>query len=234
MFTGIVREIGAVHSIRRGRGVTLLAIDATDTAPGLAIGDSVAVNGICLTVTALTGSRFSADLSAETIRATTAGHWRAGDRVHLEPSLRASDALGGHFVLGHVDDVGRVVRVARLGDARQLTVSAPAGVLAQLLTKGSIAVNGVSLTLDEGPFVRSFTITLVPETLRGTLLSALGPGVLVNLEADVLAKAGRRTADDLRLAAGGRVTRDTAASRRSPAARRTGLTVRDVKNFGWS
>jgi riboflavin synthase len=233
MFTGIVREIGAVHSVRRGRGVTVLAIDAASTAPGLAVGDSVSVNGVCLTVTTRRGPRFTVDLSPETTRRTTAGRWRAGDRVHLEPSLRASDALGGHFVLGHVDDVGRVARVTPLDAARQVTVMAPAAVLRLLLPKGSVAVDGVSLTLDEGPFDRSFTVTLIPQTLRETRLAALRPGASVNLEADVLAKAGRRAAGDLWLAAGGSITRDTAAGRKPHAAGRTMLTVQDIRKYGW-
>ena len=206
MFTGIIREVGGIRAVRHRAGVTVIDVDAPVIAPGLGIGNSVAVNGVCLTVTALAGGRFSADLSPETVRATTARRWRAGDRVHLEPSLRVSDALGGHFVLGHVDAIGRVVRIARLGEARQVTVGATAAVLAQLLPKGSIALDGVSLTVDGGPFDHSFTVTLIPETLRATCLSALRHGDLVNLEVDVLAKAGRR---------------------------RTGLTAQDVRKYGW-
>ena len=157
MFTGLVREIGAIRSVRRGRRRRpSLEIDAADAAPGLRHrrqrrGERHLPDGDAPS----TGSRFSVDLSAETLRATTAGRWRAGDRVHLEPSLRAADALGGHFVLGHVDGVGRVVRVGATG--RRAAADGRArrrGVLAQLLPKGSIAVDGVSLTLDEGPFVR--------------------------------------------------------------------------------
>lgn len=218
MFTGIITEVGGLHAVRHRAGVTVVHVDAPAIAAGLGIGDSVAVNGVCLTVTGLVGARFSADLSPETIRTTTARRWRAGDRVHLEASLRASDPLGGHFVLGHVDAVGRVERTARLGEARQVTVGAPAAVLAQLLPKGSIAVDGVSLTLDQGPFVRSFTTTLIPETLRSTRLSALRPGDLVNLEVDVLAKAGRRHA---------------AEGRGPQIERRTALTVPDIRKYGW-
>jgi riboflavin synthase len=125
------------------------------------------------------------------------------------------------------------VRIARLGKARQVTVRVPAGVLTQLLPKGSIALDGVSLTLDEGPFVRSFTVTLIPETLRQTRLSALRPGDLVNLEADVLAKAGRRQASGTRHSAFDGATRDTAEGRGPNAASRSGLTVQDARKYGW-
>jgi riboflavin synthase len=226
MFTGIIREVGVLHSVRRGSGVTVLEVHAPEVAPGLAVGDSIAVNGVCLTVTVLHGGRFRVDVSPETRRATTAGGWRTGTRVHLEPALRASDRLGGHFVLGHVDDVGRIDRVRRLGAARQVTVAAPPGVLAQLLPKGSVAVDGVSLTLDAGPFGRTFTVTLIPETLRATRLSTLGPGDAVNLEVDVLAKGGRGQTF-------GRDTRDPAESREPNAERRARLTLQDIRKHGW-
>jgi riboflavin synthase len=210
MFTGIVREIGSVASVRRRGGATGLEIDAPVVGPDLGVGDSVAVNGVCLTVVERRGPRFRVDLSPETLRTTTAGSWRAGRLVHLEAALRASDPLGGHFVLGHVDAVGRVDRLRSLGAASALTITAPAVVLAQLVPKGSIAVDGVSLTLDAGPFARSFTVTLIPETLRATRLSALASGDGVNLEVDVLAKAGRRAAV-------------------APAA----MTVDGIRKYGW-
>jgi riboflavin synthase alpha subunit len=220
MFTGIIREVGVVRSVRRGASVTVIAIDAPDIGPTLAPGDSVAVNGVCLTATSRRGGRFTADLSPETRRATTAGRWRAGHRVHLEPPLRASDPLGGHFVLGHVDDVGRVAAVRQLREARQVTIEAPPRVLSLLVPKGSIAVDGVSLTLDAGPFARSFTVTLIPQTLRETRLAALRPGDAVNLEVDVLAKAGR----------------PVGAAPGAPAAAPEGgarLTVEDILRRGW-
>jgi riboflavin synthase alpha subunit len=210
MFTGIIREVGEVRAVRRRGGVRGLDVDAPLVGPDLDVGDSVAVNGVCLTVVARRGPRFSVDLSPETLRTTTASAWRTGLLVHLEPALRASDPLGGHFVLGHVDTVGRVERVRHSGGASAVTVAAPAALLAQLLPKGSISVDGVSLTLDAGPFARSFTATLIPETLRATRLGALAPGGRVNLEADVLAKAARRAATS------------------TPA-----LTVDDIRTYGW-
>ena len=191
MFTGLVREVGRLEVVRTSGPRSGIEFSAPRTAPQLRIGDSVAVNGICLTVTVVSGSRIRADVSSETRRVTTVSAWRAGDPVHLEPALRAGDAIGGHFVLGHVDGVGRVERVARAAAGAVVTVSAPRGILDELLPKGSIAVDGVSLTLDEGPFPSTFTVTLIPHTLRETRFASLRAGDLVNLEVDVLSKAAR-------------------------------------------
>jgi riboflavin synthase alpha subunit len=192
MFTGLIREVGTLRAVRHTGGLVHLEIEALRCAPGLSVGDSLAVNGVCLTVTRAAPSRVSVDVSRETLRVTTVGEWRAGARLHLEPALRAGDPLGGHFVLGHVDGVGRVIRFARRGGTALLTIDANPALLSQLLPKGSIAVDGVSLTLDQGPFDRSFTLTLIPHTLRQTRFEGIRPGERVNLELDVLAKAGAR------------------------------------------
>lgn len=191
MFTGLVREVGRVEAVRSRGSLTLLDLSAPRTARGLAIGDSLAVNGICLTVTRLSGTRVQVEATEETKRVTTLERWRPGQEVHLEPSLRVGDAIGGHFVLGHVDGVGRVAALTRRAGAAVMKVSLGPRLAAQLLPKGSIAVDGVSLTLDEGPFDGSFSITLVPHTLAVTRFGALPAGELVNLELDVLAKAAR-------------------------------------------
>lgn len=191
MFTGLVREVGRLESVRMTGGRAGLEVFAPLTAPGLRVGDSLAVNGVCLTVTARVGVRVRADVSAETRRVTTVSTWRAGDHVHIEPALRVGDSLGGHFVLGHVDGVGRVRQIAKVAGGLAVTVSAAPAILVQLLPKGSIAVDGVSLTLDEGPFTRTFTVTLVPHTLRETRFATLQAGDDVNLEVDVLSKAAR-------------------------------------------
>jgi riboflavin synthase alpha subunit len=192
MFTGLVREVGRLRAITSRSPITRLELDGPRTAPALAVGDSLAVDGICLTVTRLAGHRIEVEATAETRRVTTLARWTAGKAVHLEPSLRAGDPLGGHFVLGHVDGVGRVLALERRSGAARLRVALDASLASQLLPKGSVAVDGVSLTLDEGPFRGCFSITLVPHTLAVTRLGRLGPGDLVNLELDVLAKAARR------------------------------------------
>lgn len=188
MFTGLVREIGTVASVAARGGVAVLTLRAPACAPDLAVGDSLAVDGVCLTVTAGRGPLVTVEAVAETRRATTLDAWRPGRRVHLEPALRAGDRLGGHLVLGHVDGVGRVLRLERAGAAALLTIRPPAGFARWLLPKGSLAVDGVSLTLDAAPGAAAFTVSLIPQTLGTTRLGELAPGDGVNLEADVLAK----------------------------------------------
>lgn len=227
MFTGLVREIGRLESVRRSGPRAGIVFSARRAARDLRAGDSVAVSGICLTVTAVAGPRVSADLSAETRRVTTASRWRAGDRLHIEPSLRLGDALGGHFVLGHVDGVGRVARVARSEGGLAVTVSAAPAILGWLLPKGSIAIDGVSLTLDAGPFDRGFTVTLIPLTLRETRFADLRAGDLVNLEVDVLAKAAGAASG----AASGAAAPDLARRARGPA---NPLTLEAIAARGWT
>ena len=189
MFTGIVREVGRLGMVRTRGGITLLEIDAPGVAGRLRVGDSLAVNGICLTVTRLRGSRVNVEATAETRRVTTLPLWRRGGTVHLESALRAGEPLGGHFVLGHVDGTGRIMGLTRRGAAVAMTVGVSAAMAARLLSKGSIAVDGVSLTLDEGPFPGRFTATLIPHTLRCTRFGRIKVGERVNVELDILAKA---------------------------------------------
>ncbi|MGH3113540.1 MAG: riboflavin synthase [Gaiellaceae bacterium] len=187
MFTGIVRELGAVQAVEEsGTGVRLL-VRAPDTAAEAAVGDSVAVNGVCLTAVAADDGVLSFDAVPETLRRSSLGRLAAGARVNVEPALRAGEPLGGHFVQGHVDGVGRV----RRADAEGLEIVAGGEILRYCVEKGSIAVEGVSLTiaaLDEA----SFTVALVPHTREVTTLGAVAEGDEVNLEADVLAKHGER------------------------------------------
>ena len=192
MFTGLVREVGRLRTVSRRGALTRLEVAAPACASGLAVGDSLAVNGICLTVTARRGARVLLEAVAETRRVTTLGAWRAGDRVHLEPALRASDPLGGHLVTGHVDGTGIVVATARRAGAWLLTVAVPPGLAGQLVPKGAIAVDGVSLTLDAAPAGGRFTVSLIPHTLGSTCLGALRAGDRVNLELDALARAAAR------------------------------------------
>ena len=194
MFTGLVREVGRVVRVGRRGGVSVVGIHAPLVAepadrPAPVAGDSVAVNGICLTVVRTEGTRLTVEATAETRRVTTLADWHVGSLVHLEPALRAGDAVGGHFVLGHVDGTGHVQRVERRGASAVMTVTLAAALASRLLPKGSIAVDGVSLTLDEGPFHDRFTVTLIPHTIGATRFGGLAAGERVNLELDVLAKA---------------------------------------------
>jgi len=187
MFTGIVRERGRVAAIDGGPDGVRLRIEAPETAPGVAVGDSVAVGGVCLTAVAVEGPELSFDAVPETLSRTALGSLRAGAEVNVEPALRAGEPLGGHVMQGHVDGVGSVRSVEPEGEGSRVWLDAPPGVLRYCVEKGSVAVDGTSLTvaaLDDA----GFAVALVPHTLVHTTLGALVPGDAVNLEADVLAK----------------------------------------------
>jgi len=201
VFTGLIQEIGAVLGAERRGGYLRLRV-AYDPARGaLRPGDSMAVNGVCLTATELAARSFTADLSAETQQRSTLGGLRTGAKVNLERPVTASDPLGGHVVLGHVDAVGRIRRVRPTPAALELLVAAPAEILELLVPKGSIAVDGVSLTV--GVLERDgFWLYLIPETVGRTTLGARRVGDEVNLEADYLAKLVKRFLERLPVGAG--------------------------------
>ncbi len=187
MFTGIVRELGSVEAFDGSR----LVVGAPETAATAAVGDSVAVAGVCLTVVANEDGLLAFDAVAETLSRTALGSLRPGGAVNVEPSLRVGDPLGGHVVQGHVDAVGRVRSVTPEGDGRRVWVDAPETVVRYCIEKGSVAVDGASLTIaafdDDG-----FEVALIPHTLAVTTLGSLDPGDEVNLEADVLGKVVER------------------------------------------
>lgn len=187
MFTGLIEEVGTLIARRGGEVV----IGAPMIAPSLKLGDSVAVNGICLTATSLGGDRFTADVSATTLEATTAGTWPIGRKLNLERALALGDRLGGHLVSGHVDAVGTLRERRKLGEAWKLTFSMPESLAPFLVPKGSIAIDGTSLTVNEVGR-ETFTVTVIPHTAEKTLLMDLAPGDPVNLEADLLAKYVQR------------------------------------------
>jgi riboflavin synthase len=187
MFTGIVRELATVGSFDGTR----LVVIAPETAAGAAVGDSVAVAGVCLTVVEAADGQLAFDVVPETLSRTALGGVETGGNVNVEPSLRVGDQLGGHVVQGHVDAVGRVRSVAPEGDSHRVWIDAPETVVRYCIEKGSIAVDGVSLTVaafdDDG-----FEVALIPHTLTVTTLGRLEPGDGVNLEADVLGKVVER------------------------------------------
>jgi riboflavin synthase len=186
VFTGLILDLGTVERVERDEGGVTIAI-RTSLAGELAEGDSVALDGVCLTATALTAEGFSAQAMHETLARSTLGALQAGSPVNLELALRASDRLGGHVVQGHVDATGTVTGVREDGFARVLEIEAPAGLMRYLVEKGSIAINGVSLTVGELQG-EGLSVSLIPETLKRTNLGMLGEGSRVNLEVDVLAK----------------------------------------------
>jgi riboflavin synthase len=186
MFTGLVADLGTVTAVDATADGVRLAV-RTSLAPEISEGDSVAVNGVCLTATAIAGGVFSADVMQESLRRSSLADVGEGSTVNLELPLRASDRLGGHVVQGHVDGVGVVRDVREDGFSRVVTVAAGPELLRYVVEKGSIAVDGVSLTVsaidDE-----SFSVSLIPETLERTTLGSAEVGRPVNLEVDVLAK----------------------------------------------
>jgi len=188
MFTGIVQGVGELIAMERRGG------DATMTfaTPGVELGDvvsggSIAVNGVCLTATSLEPNRFAADVSNETLSVTTLGDWRVGTRINVEKALRAGDALGGHYVTGHIDGVGEVI--AREVDARSVRMQfrAPGDIARYIARKGSICIDGVSLTVN-GVDGSTFDVNLIPHTLAVTILDGYRPGTRVNLEVDIIAR----------------------------------------------
>jgi riboflavin synthase len=187
MFTGIVREIGTVDAFDGSR----LVVAGAKTAAGVSVGDSVSVAGVCLTVVEAGQGRLAFDVVPETVARTALGGLEPGRSVNLEPALRVGDPLGGHVVQGHVDAVGRVRSLEPEEGSRRVRVDAPESVVRYCLEKGSIAVDGVSLTVaaldDDG-----FEVALIPHTLEVTTLGRLEPGDQVNLETDVLAKVVER------------------------------------------
>jgi riboflavin synthase len=187
MFTGLIETIGTVREVVARRGSARLSIASSLPVREMSDGESVAVDGACLTVSRRAGDRFFADAVAETLARTTLGELRPGARVNLERALRFGDRLGGHLVQGHVDVVAKVLRVVRKGDDYRLRVELPASIAPYVAEKGSIALHGVSLTVS-AVADREFEVALVPETLRRCTLERARAGDRVNVEVDLLAR----------------------------------------------
>lgn len=199
MFTGIVEAVGRVRAMVGGRESSRIDVEAGDVSAGVKLGDSVAVNGACLTVTALDGQLVSFDAVRETLERTNLGELVAGSRVNLERAMRADARFDGHIVQGHVDGVGVVEGFERSGDDVRLEVECPEELAALLVDKGSVTVDGVSLTVVCAGS-SGFDVVLIPHTLRETNLCDAGPGRKVNLEADVLGKYVRRYLEQMGVA----------------------------------
>jgi len=192
MFTGIIQSIGRIHDYEaRGADARMVISGGGLDFSDLAIGDSIAVNGVCLTAVALAADRFTVDVSAETLRCTEG--FVPGAEVNLEKALRLADRLGGHLVSGHVDGVGTVHRFAPVGESHVLEIDAPGELARYIIRKGSITVNGVSLTINAVEGAR-FALNLIPHTLDMTTLKQLKAGSRVNLEVDMIARYVERLA----------------------------------------
>jgi riboflavin synthase len=192
VFTGLVQEVGEIRRVEPRDGASgadvRLEVDFGDIDRSrLEPGASIAVDGVCLTVSAIDGRAFSADVSGETLRVTTLGGKREGNRVNLEPALRAGDSLGGHWVSGHVDGVAEVTHIERDARSLKVTLDAPGSLARYIARKGSVTLDGVSLTVNDVDGTH-FSINLIPHTLEVTTLGALAPGARLNLEIDLLAR----------------------------------------------
>jgi riboflavin synthase len=186
VFTGLIADLGTVEAVEASEAGTRLRI-ATALAPELGDGDSIAVNGVCLTVSGHDGSGFTADVMNQTLSLTSLGAAEAGSRVNLEPAMRAGDRLGGHIVQGHVDGLGRVAAVSEDGFARRVEVELPAELHRLVVEHGSICLDGVSLTVARLT-PKGAEVSLIPETLERTTLGDTEPGRSINVEVDVIAR----------------------------------------------
>jgi riboflavin synthase len=187
MFTGLIEDIGQVSALERRAAAAVLTVTAALPAAEIAIGDSIAVNGACLTVTAIREASLSFDVSPETLAGTTISSLRAGGSVNLERALRLGDRLGGHIVTGHIDCVGRLVRMGESSGNHVLEFSLPAANARYLISKGSVTINGISLTVNTVGSDR-FSVNIIPLTWSSTTLSGLRTGDDVNLETDIIGK----------------------------------------------
>lgn len=187
MFTGIVEELGRVAQVREQTDAAVLAIESPTLLDDVRLGDSIAVNGCCLTVTSFDGGIWTADVMAETLSMTSLRGVRAGDRVNLERAMTAGARLGGHIVQGHVDGTGEIIAREPSEHWEVVRISLPSELAKYVVAKGSITVDGVSLTVVDADW-DSFSVSLIPETLSRTTLGARQPGHRVNLETDVLAR----------------------------------------------
>lgn len=187
MFTGIVEEMGTVRAVRRGACSSVLSIGASLVLEGLKIGDSVAVNGVCLTVTGQDGGGFTADVMHETLDRSCLGALCPGSPVNLERAMAADGRFGGHIVSGHIDGTGTITATRRDDNAVWYTVQAAPGLLRYVVEKGSITIDGISLTVASVEADR-FSVSLIPHTAAVTVLGQKGPGDRVNLETDILGK----------------------------------------------
>ena len=187
MFTGIIEEVGTVKNIQRTGNSSFIEINASKVLEGTQLGDSIAVNGVCLTVTQLSSSHFSADVMNETLSRSSLGSLKAGSPVDLERAMAANGRFGGHIVSGHIDGTGTISDITSDGIAVWYTVNSPADILRYIVEKGSIAIDGISLTVAKVTD-SSFSVSIIPHTAAQTVLGTKKVGDIVNLENDIIGK----------------------------------------------
>jgi riboflavin synthase len=201
MFTGLIQKIGTVTGVRPSGSGAIIRIDTGELSKEISIGDSVAVNGVCLTATGLAGSIVDFDASGETLKTSTASSLKTGGRVNLELALSATGRLGGHIVQGHVDGIGEIKRISEKGGFYELSVSAGRELMSLMVKKGSVSVNGISLTV-ASITKDDFTVAVIPVTWRDTTLQYLKAGDKVNIEADLIVKTVKSQLEQM-LSSGG-------------------------------
>lgn len=187
MFTGLVEEIGKISKIRKGINSYQISIEAKHILSDIKLGDSIATNGACLTVVEKTNSNFTVDIMAETVKLTSFDKMKLGDTVNLERAMRLSDRLGGHLVSGHIDGIGKINKIKKEDIANIISIEAPQELLNQMLNKGSIAIDGISLTITHVSS-KEFQVSIIPHTSKETTLLKKSIGDLVNLETDMIGK----------------------------------------------
>ena len=189
MFTGLISELGKVSAITKGESSAIFTINAPLLINEIKLGDSVAVNGVCLTVTEFDSSGFAVDVMVQTLNLTSTGQLKAGSPVNLELATRSSDRLGGHIVQGHVDGVGKVVALSADSQWTRMDISVPSDLMKYVVAQGSICIEGVSLTVGElNDKADQVSVWLIPETLERTTIGTKSAGDVINIEVDVLAK----------------------------------------------
>lgn len=189
MFTGIIEEIGTISSVAEGSLSAVVTIQASKVLEGSQAGDSIAVNGVCLTVTSIHGGLFTADVMAETLRRSSLGNLSKGSRVNLERAMHANGRFGGHIVSGHIDGTGTIVSKAREDNAVWVTINTDKRILKYIVEKGSIAIDGTSLTVATvNDSDSTFSVSVIPHTAKETIILGKGAGDIVNLENDVIGK----------------------------------------------
>ncbi|MBL7154814.1 MAG: riboflavin synthase [Phycisphaerae bacterium] len=196
MFTGLIQAICTVKSVRPAAKAMVLTVDLGETVREAKIGDSIAIDGVCLTVSETAGSCASFEVSSETLAKSTIGSLRPGSKVNVESALKASDRLGGHFVQGHIDGVATIKAVQRHGEFADMTFAAGPELLGQMVVKGSVAVDGVSLTI-AAMDQTSFTVAVIPQTLGATTLGTAKIGDEVNIETDIIVKTIKKQLENI-------------------------------------
>lgn len=196
MFTGLIEKICTVKSARRSADSMLLAIDLGELADDSRIGDSIAINGACLTIAGLEGGLASFDLSAETLSKSALGELKPSSQVNVERAIKATDRFGGHFVLGHIDGTATIKAMERRGEFADITFAAKAELLEAMIVKGSVAVDGISLTIASMDQA-GFTVSVIPETIKRTTLGKAKPGDCVNIETDMIVKTIKKQLEEI-------------------------------------